>query len=305
MKLISWCLTLIAAVTMLFLAVESSAALPPSGELIVCGWDEVYILDMSTQPPKKVWSWKAANRPDLPEAMWTKFQHTDDCKPVDGGRRILISSSTGGVALVERATGKVMFYAGVGAAHSIEMLPGNRIVVASSTGESPLHDRLVLFDATKSDQPLFDTELASGHGAVWDDARQLLWTLSGRYLRTYRLMDWETTKPQLSKVDEYPLPSGSGHDLLPIPRTNLLSVTTIRDAYVFDRASHSFAPHPQLAGKPNVKSVTVNPETKQIAWTQADEGFWWTATIRFLNPEGTQVEEGARRYKVRWMESSP
>jgi hypothetical protein len=290
MKLIFWCLALIAAGS-------------PSREIIVCGWDEVYILDMSARPPKKVWSWTAAGGTDLPEAMRMKFLTTDDCKPVDGGRRILIASSGDGVALVERETGKVLFYASVGGAHSIEMLPGNRIVVASSTSESPLNNRLVLFDATKSDQPLFDTELASGHGVVWDDARQLLWTLSGRHLRTYRLMDWRTAEPKLSMVDEDPLPSDSGHDLMPIPGTNLLSVTTVRDAYFFDRGDRTFAPHPQLAGKSNVKSVTVHPVTGQIVWTQADPGFWWTTTIRFLNPDEAQVEEGARRYKVRWAES--
>lgn len=290
MKLIFWCLALFAAGS-------------PSREIVVCGWDEVYILDMSARPPKKVWSWTAAGRTDLPEAMRGKFQTTDECKPVDGGRRILISSSGGGVALVERETGKVLFAASVGGAHSVEMLPGNRIVVASSTSESPLNNRLVLYDASKSDQPLFDTELVSGHGAVWDDARQLLWTLSGRHLRTYRLVDWRTAAPKLSMLDEYPLPSDGGHDLMPIPGTNLLSVTTVRDVYLFDRADRTFAPHPQFAGKSNVKSVTVHPVTGQIVWTQADPGFWWTTTIRFLNPDETQVVEGARRYKVRWAES--
>jgi hypothetical protein len=290
MKLIFWCLALVAAGA-------------PSRDIIVCGWDEVYILDMSARPPKKTWSWTAAGRTDLPEALRKQFQTTDDCKPVDGGRRILITSSGGGVALVERATGEVLFYASVGGAHSVEMLPGNRIVVASSTSERPLNNRLVLFDTTKSDQPLFDTELASGHGVVWDDARQLLWTLSGRHLRTYRLVDWRSAEPKLSKVDEYPLPSNSGHDLMPIAGTDLLSVTTIRDAYLFDRADRTFAPHPQLAGKSNVKSITVHPVTKQVVWTQADAGFWWTTTIRFLDPDETQVEAGARRYKVRWVEA--
>jgi hypothetical protein len=304
MKPIGWCFALMTAVMTLLSTAEVSAAASPAGEMIVCGWDEIYILNMGARLPKKVWSWKAAGRPDLPEALRTKFQTTDECKPVDGGRRILITSSGGGVALVERAAGKVLFYASVGSAHSAEMLPGNRIAVAGSTGKSPLHDRLVLFDAAQSGRPLFDTELASGHGAVWDDARQLLWTLSGSYLRTYRLVDWGTTEPKLGKVDEYTLPSSNGHDLIPIPGTDLLSVTTVRDAYVFDRARRTFAPHPQLAGKPNVKSVSVNPVSRQIAWTQADEGFWWTATIRFLNPVATQVEEGARRYKVRWVDSS-
>ena len=38
-------------------------------ELIVCGWDEVFILDMSDSQndrPRKVWSWQAKDRLELP-----------------------------------------------------------------------------------------------------------------------------------------------------------------------------------------------------------------------------------------------
>ena len=43
--------------------------LPPGHQLIVCGAEELYILDASTPTPTKVWSWRAANRPELPEDM--------------------------------------------------------------------------------------------------------------------------------------------------------------------------------------------------------------------------------------------
>src|SRR6185436_3535907 len=101
-------------------------------DLIVCGGDEVVILDLRDFP-KQVWSWRAADRPELPEAFRKKFGSTDDCKPVDGGRKILITSSGGAAALVERSTGKVLFYAAVPNAHSAEVIPGNRLVAASST----------------------------------------------------------------------------------------------------------------------------------------------------------------------------
>ena len=35
--------------------------------------------------------------------MTVKFRSTDECKPVDGGSKILITSSSDGVALVEKA----------------------------------------------------------------------------------------------------------------------------------------------------------------------------------------------------------
>jgi len=102
----------------------TAAAATPNRELIVCGWDEVYILDLNRRPVQKVWNWKASHSPGLPGSMRTKFRTTDECKSLDGGRRILITASSDGVALVDRATGKTLFYASVGGAHSAEMLPG-------------------------------------------------------------------------------------------------------------------------------------------------------------------------------------
>ena len=92
----------------------------------MCGWDEVFILALGEGPTpthRKVWSWRAADSPEIPADMHALFRTTDDCKPVDGGRRILISSSGGGVALVDRETRRASFFARVTNAHSIEMLP--------------------------------------------------------------------------------------------------------------------------------------------------------------------------------------
>ena len=45
--------------------------------------------------------------------MHALFQFTDDCKPVDGGRKVLISSSGGAVALVDGDTRRASFFARV------------------------------------------------------------------------------------------------------------------------------------------------------------------------------------------------
>lgn len=264
-------------------------------ELIVCGWDEVYILDLDRQPVEKVWSWKASDSPELPPGVRDSFRTTDECKPVEGGRRILITASSDGIALVDRATRKVLFYGSAGGAHSAEMLPGGRIAVAASASKSPLANRLVLFDVRRSGAPLADTELLSGHGVVWDEKRRLLWALGLDTLRTYRLAEW------LGKAEEYKLPDTGGHDLAAVPGSDLLSVTTHHHAWLFDRAKKTFAPHPLLADRENVKSISVHPRTGEVAWTEADKGFWWTPVIRFANPSATLTRAGERLYKVRWV----
>ncbi len=274
---------------------------PADRELIVCGWDEVFILDLGETPAPRVWSWKAETRPELPEGMRQKFKTTDECKPVDGGTRILITSSGDGVALVDRKTGKVLFYGSAGGAHSAVMLPGGRIAVAASTSKSPRNNSLVVFDISKPDQPLFQTELVSGHGVVWDEERLLLWALGLEQLRAYKLVDWQSNKPELEMADEYRLPDRGGHDLSPVPRTGFLSVTTERRAFFFDRDQRTFRPHPMFGGVENVKSITVNPLTGQIVWTKADPGFWWTETLRLANPVKSIERPGERLYKARWV----
>ena len=115
---------------------------------MVCGWDEVFVLDVSAAP-RKVWSWKAADRPELPPAYRTKFRTTDECKPV-AGNRILITASSDGAALVDRATGRTLWWGACGNAHSAELLPGDRIVLACSVREGT-GNKLALFDAAEPD----------------------------------------------------------------------------------------------------------------------------------------------------------
>ncbi|MBM3888700.1 MAG: hypothetical protein FJ388_06190, partial [Verrucomicrobia bacterium] len=189
----------------------SSPAAQADDELILCGWDEVFALKVSG-PDKistnKVWSWRASDCPNLPEKLQDKFGTTDECKPVEGGKKILITSSGGGVALVERATGKVLFATFVGNAHSAEMLPGNRVVVAGST--HPEGNKLAVFDLNQPAEPIYTTELQSAHGVVWNEKRQVLWALGFEELNSYRLVNWNGPQPKLHMSNSYPLPDPAG-----------------------------------------------------------------------------------------------
>src|SRR4051794_19400474 len=88
---------LLVLVALCTLELHSGPALP-GGQLLVCGWDELFILDVSHDTPQKVWSGRAAERPEHPEARRPKYRTTDECKPVDDGKRILITDSSDGVA---------------------------------------------------------------------------------------------------------------------------------------------------------------------------------------------------------------
>ena len=144
--------------------------------LLLCGMAEVFEIDVAAAAKgevKKLWSWRAADREELPEAIRKRFGTTDECKPIDGGKRVLISSSSGGCALVERPSGRVLWYAAVPNAHSVEQLPGNRVVVAASVHAAG--NRLSVFDLNRSETPISEVPLVSAHGVVWDARRERLW----------------------------------------------------------------------------------------------------------------------------------
>lgn len=274
--------------------------------LVFCGWDKVFILDLADAEKGKIdklWSWRATDRKELPEALRGSFRTTDDCKPVDGGTKILISSSSGGCALVERPSGRVLWYASVPNAHSLERLPGDRLIVASSV--SPNGNRLILYDPARSDQPAWETPLVSAHGVVWDEKRQLLWALGLKELRCYELKDWSGDKPSLTRKASHPLPDAGGHDLQAIPQSDNLVLTTGRHVYLFDREERRFRLHPELGDKAHVKCVSVHPVNGRTVFVQASEKAWWSDAIGLLSPAAQVSLPGERLYKARWIMGRP
>lgn len=282
----------------LLLAIASAVGVSPAAQsMVACGWDEVFVVDVA-EPSRKTWTWTAAQRPELPEEYRTKFRTTDECKPV-AGNRLLVTASSDGAALIDRATGEVRWWGQCGNAHSAELLPGERVVVACSVREQT-GNRLVVFDAAVPERELFSTELYSGHGAVWDAQRQRLWALGMDELRAYTLTDWASASPSLTLTATHALPDRGGHELAPVPGSSHLIVSTHESVWTFDRDTGRFAPHPDLAGLHDVKSVSVHPDSWRLVYLQADAPEWWTRTLRLLRPAGTVTLDGERLYKVRW-----
>ena len=250
----------------------------PASELIVCAAGEVFILRLPDDGhgPEKIWSWRGPDK---------RFAFIAECKPVDGGRRILIASATDGVAVVERATGRVEFEATVPNAHSADLLPDGRVVVASShRGLSG--DRLVLIEGAR-------IPLTGAHGVVWDAERTALWAIGAEELRRY--------DSSLELLSGHPLPDSGGHDLYPVPATADLAVTTNSSCWLFNRETLEFRPHPALAGRACVKSVDVHSSTRQVVYVQAEPGGWWSEWVRFAAPEAELSFDGQKIYKARWL----
>jgi hypothetical protein len=284
--------------SVLALAACTPGSRPDTGadELILCGDKEVFILDLAAGG-RTVWSWRAVERPEIPEELRKRFGTTDDCKPVDGGAAILITSSGGAVALVERATGRAVFWAAVENAHTAEMLPGGRILVAGSTGING--NRIVLFDRARPGQELASLPLQGAHGAVWDPETRTVWALGETELHVYALEGWETATPVLTLKRRIDLPDVGGHDLRAVPGTRHLVLTTRGNVWTLDRDCLMFEAHDRLGSLEGVKGVDVHPGTGRIAFVQAETS-WWSSRVRFLQPEGEIQIPGERIYKARW-----
>lgn len=281
-------------------------AAPAGEQLVVCGRAEVSIVDLSRRDtdgtPRKIWSWAAAGRADLPAEYQSLFRTTDDCKSFDGGRRILITSSGGGVALVDRIEDRVVFYGRATNAHSADLLPRGRIAVAASRSSNGSGDAIVLFDSAHSGRELWRDDLVSGHGIVWDEQRRIVWALADQEVRGYQLVDWDTAAPKLARLVSISLPENGGHDLFPVPHSADLAVTTSTRCWLLDRDRRELRPHPDLGSHARVKCISPHPRTGRIAYVQALPDHWWSHHITLLEPHDSFPPPDEQVYKVRWVD---
>lgn len=81
-------------ITMAFLL---GAAGPANRLAYACGDDQVRELRLGAGGAAETWRWTASAATDLPADYRERLlAHIDECKPVDGGRAILVTASTGG-----------------------------------------------------------------------------------------------------------------------------------------------------------------------------------------------------------------
>ncbi|WP_346236621.1 DUF6528 family protein [Niabella insulamsoli] len=264
---------------------------------VACGGDKVMMLDSeksTVEKPVVTWSWDVKEALGIPAAYQKLLVPLDECKPV-GQHRLLITSSGGGVVLLEKSTKKVLFYANAPMAHSAALLPRNRVVVALSTHKKG--NSIELYDLNHAEKVLFKDSLYSGHGVVWNAKQERLYALGFDELRAYELRHWETQKPVLQLVKSWKLPDEGGHDLSMIDDNELL-VSTHHNVFVFDSNKGGFRVFDLLAGRENIKSANYDKQRGSLVYTQAEES-WWTHHIYQKNPDKTVTIPDLKLYKVR------
>lgn len=263
--------------------------------ILVCGDSKVLIAKAAKSNdtiPDIIWSWDAHTANDLPGHFKAeKFNTVDDCKAIRDGRQIMVSSSSGAVAIINKEDKEILFYADVPNAHSIELLPDNKLVAAASTAKDG--NRLMLFEISTPPVLLFSDSLYSAHGVVWDAANNSLYALGYDVLREYKM-----DKDVLILQDEWIIPGISGHDLQMTPDGKHLFLTEHTGAWMFSMESKQFS---KIAGFPdaeNIKSINLNSDGRYV-FTVPEES-WWTYHVEFYNPSGRLSFPGMHVYKARW-----
>ncbi|MBQ0080845.1 MAG: hypothetical protein KBS95_04790 [Alistipes sp.] len=257
--------------------------------VVVCGDSTLRIIDLknsSGSDVKVIWQWKTSDKDLIP---------LDECKPFDRGRKIMISSSRRAIGILSVQTGELIAKAKTRMAHSVEMLPGNRIAAALSTNKAG--NCLVVYDLKDMSKPFFKDSLYSGHGVVWNKKLKSLFALGYTELREYKLKDWNSKNPSLELKRTWLLPGKGGHDLSWVDYNRML-ITNAFGVYMFDIAKGEFSPFEPMKDMRKVKSVNYDSKSGLIVYTQGEED-WWTHHVNQKNPDKRIDIPDFNAYKVR------
>lgn len=293
--------------------ITNSASDTEPSHLLIGGSDKVHIVNVAQcmgadYKAGLEWTWEAEDAADILGIAKSRCDHIDDCKPVDNGSKILVSSSYNWCVLLDKASKQVLFHAlDCANAHSAELLPGNRIAVACSDGTTSNHNQVRLYDAARSNVLLDSSPLVSAHGVTWCESTQRLYAVGNRQINVYSLQDVDTSAPKLKLEKSITTPQGSNHDISLADPTTLV-VAGVR-AYLFDVNTESFTEMPHFAASTQLKSVNYNPLTSELWYTDATvpEGTqsWSTHTLRYATDPAATSMAGSIRitdmdvYKVR------
>lgn len=246
-----------------------------------------------------VWSWQAADAPQIPAEHRSLFNGYDECKPVlDGSALLVCSSWNGAVALVNRSDKNCTFYAKCSGAHSAELIGKNLLAAALSNRAGELQFYRLNDPATPmlDARPLWSMPFPWGHGVVYDLERDRLFALNNDELIVLQVAD--AAKPEAQVLSHHKLSKSGGHDLYRYDKSHL-AVTDGQGAYLFNCDTHTFAPLPALANHPDLKSVSRHPVTGKVMFTQAEPRTAHTRKLQWT--DGTElVLPYELLYKARW-----
>lgn len=257
--------------------------------------DRVAVLDVNSQ--KFIWEWTPQTS-NIPSSHWSWFRLIDEAKPIYNNKYILLTATSGGVALVRIADKKTVWYSySDGKPHSAEILPDGNVVVANATGLTLTFFAVdTLVSGTTAKKKYF--YLGEGHNAVWDKNRNVLWTTSHDALKAFRYNN-NCGDPYLveQEVERINLPGSLPHDLFPVHGEDALWLSTTDKVHKFDMATKRFT---TVLSQNKVKSISSGPVGFPTVIIHGKEDYW-TDEIKDVNGVRIYQENKLKIYKARWL----
>lgn len=290
---------------------EAASSAASSTQVLVCGDNMIYLLDaelavLSGYKNAIIWEWDAKDWYQTVGLTQGNMIRLDDCKPVDDNKKILATSSKGYAVLIDKESGKVLWYSNCSTnAHSGEILPNNRIAIACSDSG----DLIQIFDIATSNSVRFSTKLDSAHGVVWNPVTERLYAIGGKTFNIYKLTDWETSSPKLTLDKSITTTNVTGlHDLTLVDENTLL--LSGRKAAFYNITNGSFTNIPIFNNSTALKAVNYNGDTGECWFTDPTEVevpnlTWASHTIRYTDDIQSKYQtksfkvEDLNVYKVR------
>ncbi len=267
-------------------------------ELIFCGDNMIYMInadlaDATGYKDAVTWSWDATTAATTLGLAASRCNHLDDCKPVNNGKQILATSSYHWCVLLDVETQQILFHTTSSSnAHSAEILPDDRIVVACSEGTGSTNNVLQLYNIASPNVIVDQVPLTSAHGVVWNEANQRLYAIGEQSLQVYSLKNWDTATPSLELEKTIQTPQNGLHDMT-LVNSNTLCIAGKR-AYLYDIGADRFTEMTLFSSSTSIKSLNYNDETGELWYTDAThpEGSqsWSTQTIRYATDMNASSE---------------
>lgn len=279
--------------------------------------EDVVVCDQADQAIKIyhgtdcVWTWKGSSAADIPSGSRGKFGgNVAECKPMNGNRWIGMTANSGGWAIVDRETKAVVAWGETaGYPHSIELLDGGVVAIASTdTATADQHNKGVyLYDISAGGKATNGRQFAidNPHGFYWDAAAKRLYVTD-----TYRLnrctVGYAGGEFSLAVEASWaiaPLGLTYAHDLMHVPGTTQLVMTTYEKVVYFDMEKEAWVPEKAFYCS-DTKCADPAPDGWKLLLS-IPQTSWITDTLIVYTPEYGFEDyvtlPGAKMYKARWM----
>lgn len=288
----------------------------PLEDIIVCDQaDQAIKIYRGTEV---VWRWAGEEDTTIPAGDRSGFSgNVAECKIVKNGTAVAMAANGGRWAVVGLAETNVLAWGkSSGWPHSIELLPNDIVAVAATDTSNPANKGVYLYDVSgsraKSPNSQNRTQFAmdNPHGLYWDSTLGRMFVSDTQGLHMCRVgYDGTTFSFEVEQTWLIaPLGLTYAHDLMPVPGSRLLAMTTYEQIVFFDIDALDWRKDLTI-WRMDAKCFDPHRDGVHFLVTVPKAGFsptWCTDTIETYSADESfhqyLVIPGSKLYKARWVQ---